>query len=410
MKRRDLLRHGGWLAGASLLALRSGWALASQQPAQQRMVVVFLRGAVDGLSVLAPYGDSNYYSLRDSIALARPGSDGGLIDLDGYFGLHPALGGLLPLWQAGQLAFVPASGSPDPSRSHFDAQDFMESGTPGNKNTPDGWLNRLLAQLPPHTPAQALSVGDTLPRIFRGDQTVATMAYGKGAAKPMAVDRPKFGEAFDRLYSADDALGRAYREGRVAHSEIMASMDDSGQDKMANNGAPDAKGFVLDAQNLGQLLRRDARVQLAFIAAGGWDTHVNQGNAKGQLADRLQALGDGLNALATSLGSDWQNTVVVVMSEFGRTAHENGNRGTDHGHGNTMWVLGGGVQGGRIYSDWPGLDSGALYEGRDLAVTTDFRAVLAQVLGPHFNLPDRELARLFPDMPHHQRHYPLLRA
>jgi len=399
MKRRDFLKHSAWLGSLSLLPLCSGWALASEQATQQRLVVVFLRGAVDGLSVVVPWADSNYYAARDSIALPKAGSDGGVLDLDGYFGLHPALAGVLPLWQAGQLAFVQASGSPDPSRSHFDAQDFMESGTPGDKNTVDGWLNRLLARLPgPHSPTQGLSVGDTLPRIFQGPQTVATMAYGKGAAKPMAVDRPKIGDAFDRLYSGDDALGKAYREGRAAHAEIMASMDDSEQ-AMANNGAPDAKGFVLDAGNLGQLLRRDPRIQVAFTAAGGWDTHVGQGSSKGQLADRLQALGDGLAALAGGLGSDWQNTAVVVMSEFGRTVHENGNKGTDHGHGNVMWVLGGGVRGGKVYGDWPGLDAGALYEGRDLAVTTDFRQVLASVLGPHFGLHDRDLRQLFPGMP-----------
>lgn len=410
MHRRDLLKYG--LAGGALTLLP--WALptfaASNAAEGKRLVVVFMRGAVDGLSVVVPYADADYRAARDSIALAGPGADGGVLDLDGYFGLHPALQDVMPLWSAGQLAFVHAAGSPDATRSHFDAQDYMESGTPGVKATPDGWLNRLLSDLPGgRSPTQGLSVGDSVPRIFSGPVAVANMPYGKAAGRPMAVDRPRLGEAFDKLYAGDDALGRAYREGRKAHAEILSSMDDA-EMQVANNGAPDAKGFADDARRLGALMRRDSRIQVAFLAVGGWDTHVNQGSAKGQLANHLQGLGSGLSALATSLGSEWDNTIVVVMSEFGRTVHENGNGGTDHGHGNVMWVLGGGVRGGKVYGNWPGLNQSALYEGRDLAVTTDFRQVLSAVMAPHFSLRDRELAALFPHMPASPRGLRLLKA
>jgi uncharacterized protein (DUF1501 family) len=403
MDRRTLLKHLGSAAVAFPFA-RCSWALADALPAApgKRLIVVMLRGAVDGLSVVVPHGDSDYYAMRSSIAIGKPGSDGGALDLDGHFGLHPALAPLLPLWQSRKLAFVHASGSPDPSRSHFDAQDYMESGTPGVKSTGSGWMNRVLGDLPPQPGTlEAVSFGPVLPRIFSGPRAVANVPLGRQAARATAMDRDEVNQAFDRMYAGNDALAQAYQEGRRSRQQILSDLGDADAREMkeADNGAPPPKGFTLDTAQLATLIQRTPQLQLAFMQLGGWDTHVNQGNAKGQLANHLQDLGEGLAQLANQLGPQFDDTVVVVMSEFGRTAHENGNRGTDHGHGNVMWVLGGPVAGGKIYGDWPGLSSSGLHEDRDLAVTTDFRSVLARVCEQHLRLPDSQLATVFPQAP-----------
>jgi uncharacterized protein (DUF1501 family) len=409
MQRRQLLNAAA-AAGLAWSAVgRSAFAASGAQalPGNKRLIVVFLRGAVDGLSVVVPYGEGAYYRQRSSIALARPGQDGGVLDLDGHFGLNPNLAPLMPLWQSGRLAFVHASGSPDPTRSHFDAQDYMESGTPGRKGTPDGWLNRLLGAEPPVV-AQAgaragvtrgISVGATLPRIWAGPNPVANIANGARATKPTLLDRPQVSQAFDALYSGDDALSKAYRESQQSRAEVNEAMTPAAMDReqqVANNGAPLPNGFPDDAARLAQLMRRDPNVQIAFLALGGWDTHVNQGGAKGQLANRLQPLGQGLAELATRLGPAFDDTTVLVISEFGRTARQNGTGGTDHGHGNVMWALGGNVAGGKVHGRWPGIDESSLNEGRDLAVTTDFRQVLAGVCAHGLGLPDDRLAAVFP--------------
>jgi uncharacterized protein (DUF1501 family) len=404
MLRRNLLKGVGAL-GATVLPLgRGAWAALNVAPAsQRRLIVIFMRGAVDGLSVVVPYSETNYYACRSSIALGKPGNDGGALDLDGRFGLHPALQSLMPWWQSGKLAFVHAAGSRDATRSHFDAQDYMESATPGRKSTPDGWLNRLLGTLPAmagerSAPTRAVSVGPVLPRIYAGGNPVANIASGNSAAKPTLLDRPKVADAFAKLYSGDDRMSQAYQQSQQAHREVMDSMsgDDMTEMQAANNGAPLPNGFPDDAARLARLMKNDARVQLAFMALGGWDTHANQGAATGQLANRLQPLGVGLSTLAAGLGPVLDDTTIVVMSEFGRTVRQNGNGGTDHGHANAMWLLGGRVAGGKVHGHWPGLDTGALYEGRDLAVTTDFRSVLAEVCERHIGLPDAQLAQVFP--------------
>jgi len=406
MQRRQLLRSAA--AGLAWTAVgRTAFAATGNAslPANKRLVVVFLRGAVDGLSVVAPYTEGAYYQQRSTIALARPGQDGGLLDLDGHFGLNPNLAPLMPLWQSGKLAFVHASGSPDPTRSHFDAQDYMESGTPGRKGTPDGWLNRLLGAAPAAVapaPAHAsvtrgISVGATLPRIWAGPNPVANIANGARATKPTQLDRPQVSKAFDALYAGNDALSKAYRESQQSRAEVNEAMSSAAREQMvADNGAPLPNGFPDDAGRLAQLMRRDPNVQFAFLALGGWDTHVNQGGAKGQLANRLQPLGQGLAEFATRLGPVFDDTTVLVISEFGRTARQNGTGGTDHGHGNVMWALGGSIAGGRVYGRWPGVDASALHEGRDLAITTDFRQVLAGVCMNNLRLPDDRLAAVFP--------------
>ena len=359
-----------------------------------------LRGAVDGLNVVAPVGDENYLRLRPGIGLAAPGMEGGALDLDGYFGLHPALASLQPLWQQKKLAFVHASGSPDATRSHFDAQDYMESATPGRKSTPDGWMNRLVASLPgTATPSRLLGIGPVMPRILAGQAAAVNLPNVAAGTRADILDRPAIGAAFDQLYAGHPRFGRAYDDGRKAHREVMTAASETPQMQAADRGAPLPNGFPDDAARLATLMRNDPKIQMAFVALGGWDTHVAQGAGTGQLANRLAPLGQGLAVLAERLGSLFDDTVVVVMSEFGRTARENGTGGTDHGHGNVMWVLGGKVAGGRVLGDWQGLEDASLNEGRDLPVTTDFRSVLAHVAERHLLLTDKQLAQVFPAMP-----------
>lgn len=388
--------------GAALALPAGGHAWAAPEPTRHKLVVVMLRGAVDGLNVVAPVADAEYARLRPTIGLALPGSAGGALGLDGYFGLHPALAPLLPLWDAKRLAFVHASGSPDPTRSHFDAQDYMESATPGVKSTPDGWMNRLVMALPgPSTPTRALGIGPVLPRILAGRGAAVNLPNGAAAVKPGALESPALGSAFDRLYEGHERFGRVYLAARAARREVIdaASSPLAMQMLAADNGAPLPNGFPGDAARLATLLRNDPNIQLAFIALGGWDTHAGQGGATGQLAGRLAPLAQGLAVLARRLGPMLDDTTIMVMSEFGRTARENGNGGTDHGHGNAMWLLGGRVNGGKVHGDWPGIGSDALNEGRDLAITTDFRTVLAQVAERHLRLGDRQLAAIFPQLP-----------
>lgn len=420
MERRDFLT---WLAaGAGAMVPLGGAAWAATAPASQdtrrKLVVVMLRGAADGLNIVAPVADPDYAAARPSIALAGPGKAEGALDLDGYFGLHPALAPLMPLWRERKLAFVHACGSPDPTRSHFDAQDYMESATPGIKSTPDGWMNRLVAGLPgTSTPTRALGIGPVLPRILAGAAPAVNVASMASAARAGVLERPALAAGFDRLYLGHPRFGKAYQDGRDARREVMAAADGAGmvdaqpsappamqrnlrQEMLAaDNGAPLPAGFPDDAARLAALMRNDPNIQLAFFALGGWDTHAGQGAGSGLLANRLSPLALGLAQLAKRLGPMFDDTVIVVMSEFGRTVRENGNRGTDHGHGNALWVIGGGVTGGRVLGDWRGLSAGALHEGRDLPVTTDFRAVLAQVAEQHLRLDARQLAHVFPGLP-----------
>ena len=397
MNRREFLTNAGVLSASTLVAIgHHGWAarVNAQTRTTKRLIVIFLRGAVDGLSVVVPYQEAAYYDARPKIALSQPGKDGGVLDLDGQFGLHPALSDLLPLWKQGSLAFIPASGSPDASRSHFDAQDYMESGTPGVKKTPDGWMNRLLAVMSGHNPIQAVNVGATTPRILSGRMAVASIALGRSAASAIPLDRPQVAAAFDKLYDRNDTLSQTYQEGRQARKALLQDLD--AETKMANNGAPLPNGFASDARRLAQVMVRDPKVELAFMAVGGWDTHVNQGSSQGQLARNLNQLGKGLAALQTGLGSAYANTTIVVLSEFGRTVHENGNGGTDHGHGNVMWVMGGSVHGGQIYGKWDGLGSDRLYQGRDVPIATDFRDVISPILERQMGLNKTKLTQVFP--------------
>lgn len=392
LNRRHLLMMGALAPGLSR-------AVAANPP---RFIVVLLRGAVDGLSVVAPYAERAYRDERPGIALGAPGREGGLIDLDGRFGLHPALASLQPLWSNGQLGFVHACGQPGAGRSHFEAQDELEAGTPGVKSTPDGWLNRLLAlREGPAERVRAIYSAAARPKLLGGSAGAAVAALPGANRQAARNERPALSAGLEKLYRQDPryaALWEDGQRGREQMAEAMAAGASAVEAEMqaANQGAPLPNGFADTTRRLAQVMRADGRVQFACLELGGWDTHARQGAAQGQLAQRLEPLGQGLAVLARELGPVWNDTVVTVVSEFGRTVRENGNGGTDHGHGNALWLLGGRVAGGQVHGAWPGLDASARHEGRDLAITTDVRAVFAGLATRHLGLRDAALATLFP--------------
>ncbi len=410
MNRREFIK----LASLSSLSLfapgLAGWAFSNgnEDASTKKLIVIMLRGGADGLNIVAPYGDSLYYNLRPRIAISRPGTENGLLDLDSHFGLHPALNTLMPYWQNKTLAFVHSSGSPNPSRSHFDAQDIMESGTPGTRSISTGWLNRLVSELPAKgkTSLHAISIGPVLPRIMSGPASIATISKGVQVNKSL-LDRPVVASVFQDLYAGrTDDLGKAFNEGMAAHHEINDSLsqpDEQGaammdrEQVMANRGAPLPGNNKAYGKQLAQLFRKSPSIQVAFLDFGGFDTHVNEGTGKGQLANHLAPLGQGIADLIQGLGPMYKDTTIVVMSEFGRTARENGNTGTDHGHGNVMWILGGEIPGGNVYARWGGLNTEALHESRDLPTSTDFRAVLATLMNTQLGVAKTTIAKVFPD-------------
>jgi uncharacterized protein (DUF1501 family) len=397
LTRRDMLKNLLLTGGFCLLPLgRRGWALAAPEQSNGRMIFVLMRGAVDGLSIVTPYREPYYYQVRSNIALAPPGQTDGLLDLDGRFGLHPSLSPLMPLWQNRTLAFVHASGSPAETRSHFEAQDIMETALLNSALANQGWMNGLAQMLPDnHAATRTLSFGNTLPKIFQGRYDVSTVPTGIHYNGGKPVENPQMAQALNQLYAGQSQLSGIYKQGTAARDSMMQDlqneMDASGK------GAPGADAFVTQSTKLAEMIRRDPNIQLVFMDVGGWDTHVGQGNAKGQLANRLQRLGEGLAALTQGLGDEYRNTTILIMSEFGRTVAQNGNNGTDHGHGNVAWLMGGSVRGGKVYSRWPGLNPNQLWEGRDLAVTTDFRSVIGATVAGQFGLNDAALRQVIPN-------------
>ena len=395
MKRRKLLTIASLATTGMLLPIGfNSWVARGTDSAnnRKRLVVVFLRGGVDGLNILVPHQETNYYKLRPTIAVPYPDRENGAIDLDGFFGLHPKLKELLPLWKEKKLAFIHASGLPVAERSHFQAQDYIESGTPGIKTTSDGWMNRLLAEFSQNRSTQALNVGITTPYILRGEMEVANLKPGNNSTAPIFTDRPEVSLAFGELYGGDDPLSKAYQNGRKAREIILKDLT---QEMMsANRGAKNGNAFVNDAAEVARLMVGNAQTQLAFMEIGGWDTHINQNRAFDRL---LPPLAEGLVRLTEGLEPIFSDTAIVVISEFGRTVKENGNQGTDHGYGNVMFLLGGAIKGKKIYTEWSGLDSSVLYENRDLPVTTDFREPLSVVLKQHLSLSNNSLNRVFPD-------------
>ena len=399
LTRRTLLQGLMLTGGACLTPFgRRGWALTAPEPMDKHLIVILMRGAADGLSFVAPYREENYYGARPTIAIAPPGQVDGLLDLDGFFGLHPALASVMPLWKNRTLAFVHASGSPAETRSHFEAQDVIETALLNSASARQGWMNGLAQILPDnHASTRALSFGNVLPKIFQGPTNISTIPTGIKSNGGKPVENPRLAEGLSQLYGNSE-LGKLYQEGTDSRETVMKTLDD-GPDmeremQAANRGAPNADAFVKQCSKAATLIRRDAKTQLLFMDVGGWDTHIGQGNAKGQLANKMQQLGDGLAALAEGLGAAYRNTAILVMSEFGRTVAQNGNGGTDHGHGNVAWVMGGAVRGGKVYGRWPGLNTNQLWQERDLQVTTDFRSIIGAVAGGQFALSDSALASI----------------
>ena len=363
----------------------------------KRLVVIFQRGAADGLNIVVPHGEPQYYAMRPSINIPKKS----VIDLNGFFGLHPSLAPFQPLWEQKHLAIVHAAGSPDSTRSHFDAQDFMETGTPGVKITEDGWLNRSLRNLPAsgqnvqNSPFRAIALGPSLPRILSGPQPAVAMNnindFSVGGKSPKSSPAAR---AFEAMYdhSSDAVL---HGTGEETFDAVKMLKDANPGKYTPAPGVNYPKGRFGDSlRQLAQLIKANLGVQVAFADIGGWDHHVNEGSVEGQLANVLGDFSGSIAAFWNDLGDLGEDTVVVTMSEFGRTARENGNRGTDHGHANVMFVLGGPVRGGKVYGRWPGLDQSQLYEGRDLALTTDFRQVIGEAVTRHMG--NKNLAQVFP--------------
>jgi uncharacterized protein (DUF1501 family) len=388
VSRRVFLKDGAFalVSLGFLPSFLARTAFADGAARAKRLIAIFQRGAVDGLSVIVPFGDDAYYRARSSIAIPRPGAgEGAAIDLDGFFGFNPRLQPLKKFWDLRTLAIVDACGSPDNTRSHFDAQDYMETATPGVKNTSDGWLNRYLQarRAEETTPFRAVSLSQQLPRMLQG------------AAPALAINQiAQFGvrgaasEMFEAAYASapDRVLNGTGREAFEA-MKMLRTADPSKYE--AENGADYPRTpFGQALKQIAQLIKANVGLEIAFADVGGWDTHVNQGSAQGQLAGRLDDFARSIAALVIDLGDRMADTVVLTMSEFGRAVNENGNRGTDHGHGNAMMAIGANVRGGRVYGRWPGLAVEHRYEGRDLAVTTDFRDVFGEIVVRHLGVAD----------------------
>jgi uncharacterized protein (DUF1501 family) len=368
-------------------------AAAAAEGRKRLLIAIFQRGAVDGLNMLVPFGDAEYYKLRPSIAIAQPGHDGGALDLDGFFGLHPRMAPLKPLYDRGMLAPIHACGSPDSTRSHFDAQDYMESATPGVKSTRDGWLNRYLQAINSSTPLQGVAVTRQTPRTMQG--RAATLSF-PGVDEFAVRDTMGSARSIEDSYtrSRDSLLNASAREAFEAMAVLQKATGGSYQP--ANGADYPRSPFGRALQEIARIAKANVGLEVAFAETTGWDTHVAQGSSDGQLAGRLDDLAGAIAALTTDLGDRMADTVILTMSEFGRAASQNGNGGTDHGHGNAMMLIGGPVNGGRVYGTWPGLRPEQRFEARDLAVTTDFRNVFAEVVTEHLRAPAAALARILP--------------
>jgi uncharacterized protein (DUF1501 family) len=393
---------------------------------KKTLICIFQRGAVDGLNMVVPFGEKAYYGDRRAIAIQAPSGSAnqGAIDLDGFFGLHPALQPLHELYGRKELAVVHAVGSPHPTRSHFDAQDFMETATPGVKSTRDGWLNRVLADTQNHcadctgrtldnrrahaadhasgqiamasagaSTLRGISLGAETPRAMRGKYPTLSIPdldrFGVSGGRDAAIEN-----AFSQTYGAEAGtiIGSA-ADGAFDAMQILKKAN-LAQYRAASGVEYPAGDFGRSLRQVAQLIKAGVGVEIAFVDIGGWDTHQAQGGPQGQLANRLRELARGIRALYDDLGDHMDDVVLLTMSEFGRTVRENGTGGTDHGHATCMLAMGGPVKGGKVYGDWPGLAREQLYEGRDLAVTTDFRDVFGEIVQKH--LGAKELGKVFP--------------
>ncbi|HQR33745.1 MAG TPA: DUF1501 domain-containing protein [Blastocatellia bacterium] len=406
MNRRFFLKSSGIAlasVGAATMSpsfLTRALAQTGKNSRKRILITIFQRGAMDGLNAVVPFGDNLYYSLRPSIAVPRPKSGDATtaIDLDGFFGLNPALAPFKPIYDSGQLAIIHAVGSPDSTRSHFDAQDYMESGTPGVKSTTDGWLNRYLQSNadPKASPFRAVSMGANLPRTMQGKASAIAMTSINDFA--IRTGGGETGQAlqggFEAMYqqTVNDALRGTGKETFEA-VKMLKQVNPTQYQPTAGVVYP--RGQYGDRlKQVAQLIKSNIGLEVAFTDIGGWDTHANEGAGQGQLANRLAEFANGISALYADLKDRADEVVILTMTEFGRTAKENGNRGTDHGHASVMFALGGSVKGGKVYGKWPGLKSNELYEQRDLAITTDFREVFAELAKTHLGATN--LNSIFP--------------
>ena len=405
MNRRYFIKSGGVaLASFGVVASAPSFvkrALAQTMGAQgarrKTLIAIFQRGAVDGLNMVVPFGEPSYYDLRPNIAVAKPnGGNDTAINLDGFFGLHPSLSSFKPLWDSKRLAIVHASGSPDNTRSHFDAQDYMESATPGVKSTADGWLNRFLQVKPDPQKSlfRAVSMTQNMPRAMQGKASALAISnladFNIRAGQSSASVQGGFEAMYDQ--AVNDSLHGTGKETFEAINYLKQV--NPGQYKPENGAAypPNQLGNAL--RQTAQLIKAGVGLEVAFTDVGGWDTHVNEGNQQGQLSNLLRQFSGAIAALYTDLGQRMDDVVIVTMSEFGRTVKENGNRGTDHGHANAMFVVGNTVRGGKVYGNWPGLKNDQLHEGRDLELTTDFRDVFGEIATKHLSAAN--LKGIFP--------------
>ncbi|HEU4714394.1 MAG TPA: DUF1501 domain-containing protein [Pyrinomonadaceae bacterium] len=404
MNRRFFLKSGGIALASFGMSLSAPSflervVLGSQTKGRRKtLIAIFQRGAVDGLNMVVPFGESNYYNSRPSISIAKPEASNAesAINLDGFFGLHPSLRSFKPLWDSKRLAIVHAAGSPDNSRSHFDAQDYMESATPGVKSTADGWLNRYLQSKPDpqESSFRAVSMTRTMPRVLMGRAPAVAMANMSEFAIRAGRSSGSVQTSFEEIYAQrnKDVITGTGRETFEAVNYLKKVNPSQYQPE---NGAVYPPGpFGNSLKQIAQLIKANVGLEIAFADMGGWDTHVNQGSGRGQLANLLLQFSSAISALYQDLGQRMDDVVILTMSEFGRTVRENGNRGTDHGHANAMFVLGNSVLGGKVYGRWPGLDNAKLNEGRDLALTTDFREVFGEVAQRHLGASD--LKSVFP--------------
>jgi uncharacterized protein (DUF1501 family) len=403
--RRNAVTRRGFMKGGALALVgtsvipafltRSVYAEMTTAAAnKKKLVVIFQRGACDGLNVVVPYAEKNYYSMRPTIAVQQKD----VLDLNGFFGLHPAMAAMKPLYDQGHLAIVHAAGSPDATRSHFDAQDYMESGTPGVKITQDGWLNRALqneALTGKPSAFRAVALGTQVPRTLQGKvPAIAVNNLADFSVAGKGKETSPISNAFQAMYDeSSDAVLHGTGQETFEAVKMLKSADPASYKPAAGvNYTPSAFGNSM--KQIAQLLKANLGVEAAFSDIGGWDTHQNQGAANGQLANRLKEFSENIAAFWKDMGDDSENITLVTMSEFGRTARQNGTGGTDHGHANVMFVLGGPVKGGKVYGKWPGLSNEQLNEGRDLAVTTDFRNVLGEAA--YKTLGSRNMEAVFP--------------
>jgi uncharacterized protein (DUF1501 family) len=371
---------GAVLTLAEPRGLTQNSELITQNSARDVLICIFQRGGADGLNMVVPHGDKDYYALRQRLAIPPPGQDGAAVDLDGFFGLHPSLGALKAIWDARQLAIVHACGSPDPTHSHFDAMDYMERGTPGQKSVATGWLGRHIAvtEQSDDSPFRAVGFGALLQASLRGGAATALTSLEAFKLQARPLELPKVKAAHGQLYRGSGMLVGAGQQTLAALSTMQKL--NPAQYRPSDGATYPNSPYGKALMQIAQLVKSDIGLQVACADIGDWDTHVNQGAAEGEMAANLKEFGDGLHALYTDLSAQLGHVTIVTLSEFGRRAAENGGGGTDHGHGNAMFVLGGNIAGGKVYAEWPGLGPEQLYGPGDLQITTDFRDVLGEVV------------------------------